>query len=76
MVQSVVQAEKVQNAPSSFPTKMLPTTTKQDIENVAAPAVVETTKPNIRRQIDEEGGNTTAKVFALQREVNCLWLKH
>lgn len=76
MAQSVVQAEEVQNASSSFPTKILSATTKQTIENTAAPAAVETTKPNIRRQIDKEGGNTTAKVVTIQREVNCLWLEH
>ncbi|KFZ19095.1 hypothetical protein V502_03821 [Pseudogymnoascus sp. VKM F-4520 (FW-2644)] len=61
MVSSVVQVEEIQNASRTLPTKTLPITTKQAVENAAAPAVVETTKPNIRRQIDKEGGTTTAK---------------
>ncbi|OBT64932.1 hypothetical protein VE03_05675 [Pseudogymnoascus sp. 23342-1-I1] len=62
MAPSVAQVEEVQNASITLPTKTLPLTTKQTaVENPAAPAVIETTKPNITRQIDKEGGTTTAK---------------
>jgi hypothetical protein len=66
MAPSVAQIEKAENSASTFPTKALPVNTKPVVEGTSALAVQETTKPHIRRQIDEEGGTTTAKVIAIQ----------